>query len=546
MGMTQPNISNMRRVLKCPDKILQKIVDGKINFTMARELLIFKDLNIKTRGRWGGEVKERTEEFLMNEAVKEVGKPYGPAATVDGIKKGIYNVCHQYLPILDKETTWGESQPLFDTGPCSKCDKMIRANETKSQKRRFCTDPACWNKKQNAHKKKMAAKAKKEMEAELAQRMKEAEKELIPDKEEPVLIEEAEEVLEENSRATEDVTDDEVFDVGDDFDDFDDEDKDLSDEEKGARKFEKFEDVCVPCINKKTCDQNNVRCFTTGGGYYCPDQVTKENYQELRDKAKSNVPDSMKEMVKGNAGTRAEVVDVRDLRLGSYSNALKAGFALLSQRVYDGFSSGDGAHTILDRIDDPDECLKRCTEGFHYGFDSGKDSAEVLLVCSNPKCLTKKKAAFTRAKNARGTAKKKAEAAAIKEALEKTTALEKGHMKMILRIILQKTTSNYYGDDKNPLSEIAKMVDIAPVKNSWGSGIDSEATITAITQGADKLSGEELAKLITNICLSAMKYTGDVGSYRIETTEALEWLGVSIPNLPEDETKKKKKEKATA
>jgi ParB/RepB/Spo0J family partition protein len=549
MGMTQPNISNMRRVLKCPDKILQKIVDGKINFTMARELLVFKDLNIKTKRRWGGQFQERTEEFLMNEAVKEVGKPYGPAATVDGIKKAIYNVCHEYLPILDKETTWGDSQPLFDTGPCSKCNKMIKANETKSHKRRFCTDPACWNKKQEAHKKKMAAEAKKAMEAELAHRMKEAEKELIPDKEEPALIEEAEEILEEKSQVTEDFVDDrDIDDFEDDIDELIESDEiEESPEAKEAPTFETPEEVCKMCINKKTCGGQYRTGRLRGGGFYCLERVTKDNYQEIREKAKANIPDSMKEMVKDNAGTRAEVVDVRDLRLGNYSGNLKAGFALLSERVYDGFSRGDGAHTIFDRIDDPDECLKRCTEGFHYGFDSERDSAEVLFVCSNPKCLTKKKAAFTRAKNARGNAKKKAEAAAIKEAVEKTTALGRGHMKIILGVILIKTTTNYYSNEQqNTATAVAKHLNVEPVKHEWGDSIDTQKTVTAILNAADKLPEEELAKCITLMCLEALKYTGEIANYKIHTTEPLEWLGVKIPNLPEDETKKGKKEKATA
>lgn len=539
MGMTQANISNMRRVLKCPEKILQKIVDGKINFTMARELLIFKDLNVKTRERWGGQEQLRTEEFLMNEAVKGVGKPYGPAATVDGIKKAIYNVCHEYLPILDKENAWGESQPLFDTGPCSKCEKMIRANETKSQKRRFCTDPKCWNKKQNDHKKKMAAEAKKKMEAELAQRMKEAEKELVPDKEEPDVIDEAEQILEEKNTKSRVIAKldeflDEFKEYDDDTVDGDSDDTEAVSEEKGAQRFEKFEDVCVPCTNKKTCEQNNVRCFTSGGGYYCPDQVTKDNYQEIRDKATANTPAAMKEMVKGNAGTRAEVVDVRDLRLGGYTGDLKAGFALLSAHVYDGGMVGDGAKTILDRIDDPDECLKRCTTGFHYGFDSERDSAEVLYVCSKPKCLSKKKAAFTRAKNARGNAKKKAEAAAIKEAIDKTTALGRGHMKIILGVILIKTSTNYYSNDiTNTVSTVAKYLNVEPVKHQYGDSIDTQKTVTAILQATDKLPEEELAKCITLMCFEALKYTGEVANYKIHTTEPLEWLGVSIPNLPE-------------
>ncbi|MBA7674546.1 Nucleoid occlusion protein [subsurface metagenome] len=42
LKMTQGHVSNMRRVLRLPKEILDKIEEGKINFTMARELLIFE------------------------------------------------------------------------------------------------------------------------------------------------------------------------------------------------------------------------------------------------------------------------------------------------------------------------------------------------------------------------------------------------------------------------------------------------------------------------------------------------------------------------
>ncbi|GAI49115.1 unnamed protein product, partial [marine sediment metagenome] len=41
---TQGNISNMRRVLRLPQQVLEKIDQGRINFSMGRELLVFQEL----------------------------------------------------------------------------------------------------------------------------------------------------------------------------------------------------------------------------------------------------------------------------------------------------------------------------------------------------------------------------------------------------------------------------------------------------------------------------------------------------------------------
>lgn len=178
LNMTQGNISNMRRVLKCPEEILQKIVDGKINFTMARELLVFQGLNAgyTTDYRKGKEIQiPKDEKWLMLEAIHGITAQYGRPSTVDGIKKCIFDVAERQFKWLDKQDGyWGrDHNPLFDTraAGCLKCDKMIRANETKSKVRHFCTDEECWNKKQEEHVAKQAVKAKEKMEADIAERI---------------------------------------------------------------------------------------------------------------------------------------------------------------------------------------------------------------------------------------------------------------------------------------------------------------------------------------------------------------------------------------
>lgn len=284
LNMTQGNISNMRRVLKCPDEVLQKIVDGKINFTMARELLIFQGLNVgfDEEYRGGKSVKvPKDEKWLMLSAVRGVGGQYGRTATVDGIKRCIYDVADRNLKHLEKETSYyggGDRNPLFDTraAGCLKCPKMIRAFETKSKASHFCTDSECWDKKQEAHKKKQAAKAKKKMEADIAQRITQTEAHAavveeitgetpeVPENPEestvgiPVL-DTAEEVLEKRGTISQEIP-----------------------------TFATWDEVCKGCIQQKGCDRRgrSIASADEGEGYVCKDRVTKENYQEVREKAK--------------------------------------------------------------------------------------------------------------------------------------------------------------------------------------------------------------------------------------------------------------------
>jgi len=386
LNMTQGNISNMRRVLKCPDEVLQKIVDGKINFTMARELLIFQGLNVgfDEEYRGGKSVKvPKDEKWLMLSAVRGVGGQYGRTATVDGIKRCIYDVA--------------------DRNP-----------------------------------------------------------------------------------------------------------------------FATWDEVCKGCINKKSCERKGIVSVEDGGGYACKDRVTKENYQEVREKAKVDMPDSFKNLVKDRAGTRAIVLDLRELRLGSYRDELKAGHAMLDGTFYE---QGEGLYggrqrQLLQAIEDPEECLERCTEGFHYAYDSDKMDGEVHFVCSKPKCLTKKKAAFTRAKNAAGTGKKKAELKAIKQAVEETETIDKPRLLLIMEAQLQGShVARGYGGDH--FDWLAKRLKIE--KEGMG-----ESKQTLILKKLPGLSEDELRKLVVEFCLITLCYEGNVKGYRIQTTEKLNRMSIGI------------------
>ena len=520
LNMTQGNISNMRRVLKCPAEVLQKIVDGKINFTMGRELLVFQGLNVgfEDEYRGGKTVKvPKDEKWLMLKAVSGVGGQYGRPATVDGIKRCIFNVAEAHLKWLDKQhQSWRpDLNPLFDTraAGCLKCPKMIRAFETKSKARHFCTDFKCWEKKQEAHKKKQAAEAKKKMEADIAQRLEETEAhnavvekvtgdtpEVLENPEESTVgipvLDTAEEVLEEPGTISEEIP-----------------------------TFPTWEEVCKGCVQQKGCERTgrNIVSADEGGGYACKDRVTKENYQAVRQKAKVDMPDSFKKLVKDRAGTRAIVLDLRELRLGMDRDELKAGHALLDGRFYtqgpDSSMFGGQWGQLLEAIDDPEECTERCTEGFHYAYDSDKMDGEVHFVCSKPKCLTKKKAAFTRAKNAVGMAKKKAEMKAIKQAVAETKTIDKQRLLLIMEAQLQGNhVSRGYGGDH--IEWLAKRL-----KVEKEGGVVKQDQILKKLPG---LSEDELRKLLVEFCLITLRYEGDVKGYRVQTTEKLNRMGIGI------------------
>ena len=507
MNMTQGNISNMRRVLKCPDEVLQKIVDGKINFTMARELLVFQGINLgKKKHSYGGQGdKERDETFLMLEAVRGVGGQYGPAPTVDGIKKAIYGVCRDNMRHLEKGGGYygGDSDPLFDTraAGCLKCPKMVRANETKSTVKHFCSDTACWDKKQEAHKKKMAALAVKKRDAELSKRLRETAGE--PPAPEAVVDEtELEEApLEDLNAVSEEEQEDLAI--------------------AAAPKFATFEEVCKGCVGQKDCEGTGRRSISNADGpeehqLYCLDRVTKDNYQEVRDKAKDVVPESIKAMVKNNAGTRAEVIDIREIRLNNYGDDMKAGFALLDAHIYDGWR--DSANKVMDRIDDPAECLERCTKGFHYAYDSSKNDVEVRYMCGMPSCLSKKKAAFTRSVNAKGQAKKKAELKAIQQAVEQTETIDKPRLLLIMEA---QFNGSSYGTDE-PLEWMLKRQKIEAKSN------DNVSKRKMVVDKCSALSENELQKALVEYCLISLCYQGDIKTYKVQTTEALQRMKIGV------------------
>lgn len=493
LDMTQGNISHMRRVLRLPEEVLEKINEGRINFTMGRELLVFQDL------------EPPKAKNLMLEAIrglKTESRAYGQPNTVEGLQKSIHDVARNHLRPLEKEFTWYSREPLFDTraAGCLQCQHMVRTHPTKSQVAHWCTNQECWERKQQEHKDGMAAAAKAKMAADVLRKVAAVEEKRREGADITQVIIEAEQPA-EGLLAVEEVALVEEGIVA-------------ADEEERARiehvKRLPPEYPCHGCLNIKRCDFTTVVALDDGT-FSCENRLTKETIAEVKERATVVIPEELRPLIEEKAGTRAEILDLRELRLGGYGWELKQGYARLRDE--------------LDRIADPEECLERCTHGFHYGFDSDRTTGEAEYVCSNPKCLSKKKAAFTRAKNAEGQAKKKAEMAAIKRAVQETTVLDRPRMKLIILVQMEgRHTGSYFYGEKSPRAWLNEKLGVR----------SDERNSNKVIEALDLLSDEPMAKLVVEFMLEMMRYTGDVERYRIQTTEALNWMGigVTVPGEP--------------
>ncbi|GAI64078.1 unnamed protein product, partial [marine sediment metagenome] len=263
---------------------------------------------------------------------------------------------------------------------------------------------------------------------------------------------------------------------------------------------------CHGCLNVKRCDRTTVYAGEDGK-LHCEQRVTKETAEELRQKATVEIPEELQHLIEEKAGTRAQVLDLNEIYLSRWQTELKGGYAQLSN--------------ILNQIVDPDECLERCTQGFHYAFDSQRGSGQVLYVCTNPKCLTRKKSAFTRAKHAGGQAKKRLEAVAIRKAVQKTTGIDRARIKLIILAQIEGYhTEKHYYRIESPEQWLWEKV--SPQTQS----IDRNQG--KLFQAIDALGDEELAQLIVEFMLEALTYQGELENYQIKTTLPLNWMGIGV------------------
>ncbi|MBA7714939.1 hypothetical protein ES703_123972 [subsurface metagenome] len=214
------------------------------------------------------------------------------------------------------------------------------------------------------------------------------------------------------------------------------------------------------------------------------------------------------------AGTRGQVVDLHGLWADNYSHENITGYVRLDN--------------ILEEIEDPKECTERCTRGFHYAFDSSDQHSRTYLICSDKKCLVKKKSAFTRARNAKNNEKKNAERAAFKQAVAATSGLDRSRMKLILYAQIH----GNHVDRSSSYSQGKQMTWLLNRLKVEASHLEREAELWKKVRG---LNDQEMARLIVEFMLSMLTYQapsyGFYGSnqdYKIQTTEVLNWLGVGV------------------
>ena len=255
---------------------------------------------------------------------------------------------------------------------------------------------------------------------------------------------------------------------------------------------------CETCANGSTCDRATFHVADVDDS---ADRLVCESWQP-------SVLDQL-DKAKAAAGTRAELLDLKDISAGpSYSGDMRQGYTLLDR----------------ENILDPEECQERCTHGFHFAFDSRRPEGEERTVCSDSKCLAKKKAAFTRAKNAAGQARKKAEVRAVKQAVAESLAITRKHLKVILlaQIEGKHIERSYYGGD-----EVKKPLKWLWDKVSAGTA-DHERTTHKLFKAIDKLTDEDLASLVMDMMFYYLLDHGDLGRYQIKTEVPLGWLGMKI------------------
>jgi ParB/RepB/Spo0J family partition protein len=513
--MTQGHISNMRRVMRLPEEVLGKIDEGRITFTMARELLIFEGLTATGKESRYSRKEERyidipkDSKWLMLNAIKSIVTPgsesrYGSyPCSVDGMQKSIHSTAQGNFKPLGTSNDYGYSREevLFDVDKvgCKECKSMFKTHPFKTRTCMWCADPKCWEKNQKKHKEKRAAEAKKKMQEDILTRVATTETER-----------QAKVGISQEIPSAAPIVDS------------------IPEEEKGAaqERIKQLKDVspnrpCLTCLSVGHCDGTGVYSVSGAGKdevFACDNYMGKKEAKEVREKATLKVPPEVMELAKEKAGSRAEILDLNELRAGFYSD-LKQGYVLLDN--------------ILDIMENSKECLETCTRGFHYAFDSKEkpswrqeDENKVSYVCTDPKCVAKKKAAYTRALNAAGQAKKKVEMAAIKQAVTETVNLDHARMKVLVLSQL-KTEHSYYSSDDKDINWFLNKLKIKPQKTNYGS-TDHDKTLRAIIEAVDKLSEQELAKVIVEFTLMKLTYKGDIKQYKILTTESLNWLGIGV------------------
>jgi ParB/RepB/Spo0J family partition protein len=586
-GMTAANVSNMKRVLRLPEKFMEKIDAGALSFTQGRDLLTLEGIP--------------DAEEVMSAAVNNLrtgSKQYGQPNTVEGLQKAIHEaVAVKFMPLSKDYTRWN-AEVLFDTRGCQKCAKSISTHPSKEKTSRFCPDKECWDKKTAEHKEKAAAAAKAKMEAEVMAQAVKAAEQLEPapaadiSQEKGEVVPPSEKFTTEKSGSSWIARDGSGRVIA------------IGGSKAGVTAGAKASFTPVPTVvdppakdyllnhtyriipkggkgsyegdvtaqNLATAvevlglEMDDVESFkvwkstgkpgTSGhvlGGWGKSDEplvLKTEAVQEPTAKVPTKVKTGVKaekqtvsedklKQAKEAAGTRADLLDLNEICYGeSHWRQPKPGYALLPGEMRD--------------IDDPEECLKRCTHGFHFAFDSKNPTDKEITVCSDTKCLGRKKGALTKKRNAEGAALKGAEQRAIKQAMEQVgrvamlatervqgiavaagidsavVAVTRPFLELIIYNQVNAGHSYISGNMKEPKKWFWDELS-AGTKEGQRTAKDFWARIR-------KLSDADLVKLITKYLFYYLQYHADMVHYQIKTTEPLAFFNVTV-DLPTDLTK---------
>jgi len=171
LNLSQPVISNMRRVLKAPAKILDKVDSGRINFTQVRELLTFSELSAKNAAGVAF-----NDEQLMLEVIDKTVTPGSVVRfddalpnTVEGIIKAIDRVAEEFFKPLQKKEVTDILFSAPDEGCMTKCVSCLITHPKKGISRHWCLNSECWEGKQKAFKESLAAAEKELLEKAISQ-----------------------------------------------------------------------------------------------------------------------------------------------------------------------------------------------------------------------------------------------------------------------------------------------------------------------------------------------------------------------------------------
>ena len=502
LNTTQSTISNYRRVLILPQDILDKIDDGRINFTMARDLLVLQGIQgYKKEYENGSYVDVAMSDLeMMNDVIyhcTESGHVYPSfPCTVEGVKKSITYTASKCLKPLknynDIPNAYNMENIVFDAieSGCISCDKMFLSHIGKDSFH-WCTDPECWKKKNQEAKDKVAAEAKARIEREALQVLNRMPAELpaenisqeISEEEkadEGILPEDEKDLLQEEMETSEPDTKEQEEDYG-------------GEGEEGITK------------------SIHSRMIPPPSGSDNVPQLTPEEQEEVKQKL----------------GTRAIAVDLKDMLSNEFTEL---------------------GHLIDGDLIDGEEC-ETCTKGFHFAFDTRRNNGIVeqgktIKICTNMKCIGKKKGEKTREKNVDGQVAKKAEEKAVKVALEQIRSLtlngvdilnksievpgaamvtSEAFLHLILYTLIHShlTHEEYSTGKLSPKSWLHQELKLDE-KEKWNTRWET------LFPEIRKLGKPELAVLVVKCLLYYLQYHGKLINYRQFLVEPLALLGVKV------------------